>query len=227
MPTKDETPEFTDRDVRLIANSLCNAFDTRRLELLPQILAEWARTDLREHLQRPELTPERRERVARVGKCAQKLLEALCAIDVQDRVGMALKMRAEGDWTELTELIKRIEDEGGFLTKLAEAARQTWKRSPGRPRNIRAYLVMKDVAAIFEWLTNMKATRQVDTKSHDETGPFWQFAAAIWPVVFGEADDGLPAAMKNWASYGASYGERSDLIVNIAMRQPTWGIFER
>jgi hypothetical protein len=86
---------------------------------------------------------------------------------------------------------------------------------------------MKDIAAIFEWLTNIEATRQVDRISGVGAGPFWQFAAAIWPVVFGEADDGLPAAMKNWSSYRKRYGERSALIANIAMRHPTWGIFER
>jgi len=226
MAPEDETPKFTGRGVRLIADSLCNAVDTRRRELLPRILAEWGRTDLREHLQmRHEITPERRKRVKTVGKCAQKLLEALCAIDVQDRYGIALKMRSEG--TKFDGPVKRIDDEGDFLTTLAEAALQTWKRGPGQPRNIRTYLVMKDVAAIFEWLTNMEATRQVDRKSGVETGPFLQFAAAIWPVVFGKADDGLRAAMRNWSSYRKRHGERSVLIANIAMRHPTWGIFER
>jgi hypothetical protein len=228
MATEDESPEFTERHVSLISDSLGNAVDIGRRELLPRILAEWVRTDLREHLRvRNEITPERRKRVKTVGKCAQKLLEALGAIDVQDRYGIAFKMRTERGSTEIDGMVKRIEDEGRFLTPLAEAALQTWKRGPGQPRNIRAYLVMKDIAAIFEWLTNIEATRQVDRISGVEAGPFWQFAAAIWPVVFGEADDGLPAAMKNWSSYRKRYGERSALIANIAMRHPTWGIFER
>jgi hypothetical protein len=230
MATKDEAPEFTDRDVRLITDSLCNAVDTGRRELLPRILAEWCRTDLRGHLQNRR-TPERRRRVVAVGKRAGDLLRALTAVDKVDRAGIASEMvRAAGGiagWAEISELIQRIEEEVVFLTKLEEAAPQTWKRGQGGPRNITAYLVMQDAAAIFEWLTNTEATREVDRDSHAEIGPFWTFVAAIWPVVFRKADDGLPAAMKNWARDRKRYGERSALIANIAMRHPTWGIFER
>jgi hypothetical protein len=71
MATEDERPEFTERQVSLISDSLGNAVDIRRGELLPRILAGLVRTDLREHLRvRHEITPERRKRVERVGQCA-------------------------------------------------------------------------------------------------------------------------------------------------------------
>ena len=56
---------------------------------------------------------------------------------------------------------------------------------------------MKDLAAIFEWLTGRKAARGVDRTYHTETGPFFRFAQSIWPVAFGNTR-GLKAAIKNF-----------------------------
>ena len=225
--TPSSTPEFTDRVRNLIAKSLPDTVDPRRRELLPKILCDWSSNDLREHLHRRRITPERRKRMERVGKYAHKLLQVLCATDMYDRTAIALKMRSDDGWTELDGLIKRIEEEISFLTKLEKAAPRTWKRGRGQPRNITAYLVMQDAAAIFQWLTNMEPTREVDRDSHSGTNAFWELVAAIWPVVFHSGDDGLPAAMKNWASLKSANREKSALIANIAMRHPTWGIFER
>jgi hypothetical protein len=94
----------------------------------------------------------------------------------------------------------------------------------GRPRNILTYLVMMDIAAVFEYLTDTAATRQVDRSTHEETGPFREFAGAIWSIVIG-SDDGLSAALKNWAEGKKRHAECSPLIVNIAMRHPEWGLF--
>ena len=81
---------------------------------------------------------------------------------------------------------------------------------------------MKDIAAIFEWLTGTRAARRI------ERGPatFGRFAEAIWPVVFESADDGLQSAQKNWAAFRARYEEESALIANINMRHPEWGVFD-
>jgi hypothetical protein len=57
---------------------------------------------------------------------------------------------------------------------------------------------MMDIAAVFEYLTDTEAVRQVDRNTHDEKGPFRDFAGAIWSVLF-TSDDGLSAALKNWA----------------------------
>jgi hypothetical protein len=75
---------------------------------------------------------------------------------------------------------------------------------------------MMDIAAIFEWLTDRKATREVDRINGKETGQFWHFAAAVWPWVFGKGVSGLPAAMKNWEKWHLRFGEESQLIRNIA-----------
>src|SRR5262249_20406237 len=102
----------------------------------------------------------------------------------------------------LAEMKERLRLEDDFLIKLEAATQRTVaqdKQGPGQPRNVSAYLVMMDLAAIFEWLTGKKATRVVDRITNDETGPFWDFAAAVWPLVFGNGCHGLRAAMKNWA----------------------------
>jgi hypothetical protein len=121
-----------------------------------------------------------------------------------------------------------LNEETDFLSKLsAIAPEKLWKSGPGQPRNLRAHLVLQDAAAIFEWLTGMKAARGVDRIGAFETGPFFRFASTLWPEVFGNGVVGLPAAMKNWAQYRSQYNERSALVANIALRHPTWGIFER
>ena len=102
-----------------------------------------------------------------------------------------------------------------------------WASGRGQPRNISAYLIMLDIAAIYQWVTGSRASRRYDPyKDHDqESGPFWRFASAIWLAIHGTRD-GLSAAMKNWARYRAQFGEEFALIANIAMRQPLWGLLE-
>jgi hypothetical protein len=242
MATDDAPPVFTDRDVRLIDKSLPDAVDPRRRKLLGQVLREWSRNDLREHLSRESsaIIRERAKRVKMVGRRARSLLRAIDALDDRDKGAIAVQMPRAGvplwpkmsghlkrETSEILGMIQRIRDEHAFLAKLASAAPAAWKRGPGQPRNITAYDVMRDAAAIFEWLTNLKAARVVDRVSGDEVGPFWRFLGAVWPVVFGKGDEGLRAAMKNWARLRSLHHEQSALLANLALKHPTWGIFER
>ena len=79
MANGDATPVFTDRDVRLIAKSLPNEVCPRRLELLPDVLREWSRNELREHLSRESAATIRKriERMESVEDHARGLLQAL------------------------------------------------------------------------------------------------------------------------------------------------------
>jgi len=125
----------------------------------------------------------------------------------------------------VAEMKERLKDEDDFLRKLAAATARLIDEldeslSGRRPRNIRAYLVMMDLVAIFEWLTGRKATREVDRALGKDTGPFWDFAAAVWPHMFGKGRYGLSAAMKNWKKWHSLYGEESPFIRNMAMRHP-------
>jgi hypothetical protein len=233
MAIEDPIPRFTARDVHLIVVSLPDTVDSRRRELLAEILPEWSYFDLREHLElQNPITPERSVLMQSVGQCAADLLLALKAIDEVDREVLAAAMAlvagenslASG-WTEISKLIKRIEEEASFLSNLEEAARNL-KRGRGQPRKIAARLVMMDIAAIFEWLTDKRPTREGDVGFDAESDPpFWRFAAAIWPVVFGKGNFGLSSAMKNWAEERREHGYESAVMFNIHMRRPEWGIF--
>lgn len=48
------------------------------------------------------------------------------------------------------------------LSRDSPAPSKFWKQGRGQPRNLAAYLVLQDAAAIFEWLTDLKAARGVD-----------------------------------------------------------------
>jgi hypothetical protein len=236
MVTYKAAPKFSVEIVKAIVGSLPKPLSERRAELLPRILHEWSHTSLREHLSRESRATIRRRMEAQdiVAKCARRLLEAFDAIDHRDRTAIIVQMIvAEGRHpeevspTEVADRHNRLNEEQGFLRKLAGIApRQFWNLRRGGPRNLAAYLVLQDAAAIFEWLTGLKASRGVDRIHGTETGPFHRFVSTVWPVVFG-TQAGLSAAMKNWALARSRYQERSAVMANMAFQHPTWGIFER
>jgi hypothetical protein len=232
MANGDTTPVFTDRDVGLIAKSLPDEVCPQRLKLLPLVLGEWSRNELREHLSKESAATIRKriERMEAVEDHARGLLQALEALDDRDRAAIASQMLPRDLWLSpegggiIRGLTHLIREENSFLTKLAAAAPTAWKQGRGRPVNMMAHLVIRDAASIFEWLTKTEATRQVNRSTHQETGPFCTFLAGIWPVVFGKGDDGLPAALKKWAEYRGR--ESSALVANIAFRHPEWRLFD-
>ncbi len=236
MKKGDAGPEFTTLDVERIVACLPDAIDGRRRELLPLILRDWSCTDLRKHFSREprEIIRNRIKQLKAVGNRAAQLLPAMEAVDERGRIRIAIFIAlADGEghalfelYDELAVLTRRLDEERAFLTSLAAAAPKAGgKARRGRPRNTLAYLVMLDAAAIFEWLTEKRAARGVHRSYGCETGPFWRFVAALWPVVFGKGGHGLTAAVKNWDAARRRHKEESGLIANIAARHPTWGIF--
>jgi hypothetical protein len=255
MTVEDAAPQFDERAVELIKASLPAGIDQRRLDLLPLVLNEWSRTDLREHvsLEGRATVRTRYDRLKKVGDCATLLRQALEAIDQRGRSWIVQEIAREEGSTffsvsreKFTDMRERVNQEYDFLRKLTAATMRRLKqeddflrklttatlrlseedeeRKRGHPRNIPAYLVMLDLAAIFEWLTDSKATRVVDRTDHTETGPFWRFAESVWSVAFGTTR-GLKAAMKNWAEARELYHEHSSFLLNLPLRRPEWGIF--
>jgi hypothetical protein len=222
--------DFSVQAIKSFAAALPEPVCERRRELLPRILREWIRTDLRRYLplEDPIIKGKRFKKIQAVKKRAGELSRTLKALDQRDLNYIVNEMlTAEGDqsrprWADLS---KRLDEERDFLTKLADI-RQRQKQRPGQPRNYAAYFVLQDAAAIFEWFTGTEAGRVVDVSSGEETGRFFKFASALWPVVFGKGVQGLSAAMKNWAQGRKRHDEASALIENIALRHPTWGVFE-
>jgi hypothetical protein len=226
----DTFTTFNNVDLKRIAASLPDGVDQARRDRLPSILEEWARTDLQENLSRESQATrrERRRRLQVVEGRARDLLQSIEALDPAGRFSIVYQMVGERpSQAELEQQKQSLDTAMALLNRLVESQPSAiWASGRGQPRNITAYLILKDIAAIYEWATGSKASRRYDPyKDEDqESGPFWTFAKAIWLAIHG-TEDGLSAAMKNWASYRARFGEESALIANIAMRNPSWRLF--
>jgi hypothetical protein len=224
-----EPVKFTDRDCELIAASLPSGTEPKRRELLPLLLREWARLELRMHLTRMPLPllALQRKRLRKVSTRAVALIEALDELEEGDRWELvALLGIAEGLGllaAYRNEQNKHRVDEWRDRTaKIALAtSKPVWKPGKGHPRKIIAQLVLQDLAALFEYLTDLPAGRLVDRRTGEESGYFLHFARAVWPVVFGNGDFGLVPQLREWADHGS---KKSRMINAVEPRRPEWGI---
>ena len=217
---------FSDHEIKLIAASLPDGIDQYRLSLLPRILRAWSAWELATHLEEPsKMSTASRRELKRLETKLNDILRELDARDLHARFYFAYNLATGQGRSPLAaaaavdQTLERVRD---FLTRLAVAAKAENPRR-GRPSHTVELQVISDIAAIFEWVTGRRATRQFDRISQAETGPFRQFAEAIWPVVFGKGDAGLTTAMRNWESAGR---KASPIIRQIAWRHPTWQIFD-
>jgi hypothetical protein len=194
---ESKSVKFTSRELGLIAKALPKNTVERRLAVLPDIIRDWGRTDLpRLFWVKPEPVEVRNERYRRL-KCfetaANQLANAFAALDKTDRTRLIIKLAcppnqypygltstniegAEHDLDKTYSLLPRL-----FAAAQAASEPYAPKRRPA-PDNV-GYLVLQDLAEIFEWVTNIEATRRVDRKSRDDSGPFHHFTAAVWPLV--------------------------------------------
>lgn len=220
---------FSEADVALIAEALP---PNSQSALLPILLEEWAEVALPDHLLH-EPYPEKTKRNARL----KRLLEA------PDGYAGALPSLTD---TDLALLARWLAGDRGSLSYYEiKSERQRWEqairthRAPleevkraasgvqvaikrGNPPNRIAYLVMLDFAEIYRALTGQAATRIVDPYDNHTYGkdisPFFEFMFPVWSVLFGNGEEGLPAAIKRWAEMSAKTGERSAVIENLLMR---------
>lgn len=220
-------PTFTARDIGLIKIALPTVTDPAKLAQLPAILRYWCENELSEHLsvEGRATATERNKRFARLSTAADKLLAELKALPDADRDIVALNMTMKASNAPFSPSArrsfrafpKRLSAYAKVLQQLSASAKAEIQRfGRGQPKNTTAYLVMLDIADIFEDMTGCPATRQTNRRTGDPEGPFWDFASAIWPVVFGAGDDGLQAAIRNWVTY-KTYNDRSSLIANFRL----------
>jgi len=183
-----------------------------RVALLPEILRAWADEDLREHLSLEGRVAKRQreKRLRSVGARAQKLIKAIEALDHTGFFDSALEpqMRRAGTSllkTEITAAKRRRDGAISWMVDLAEVfngseyeSANGKKRKPPPDKATRYYLVMLDLGAIFELVSGEEPRRRVDFDSGKTYGPFADFAAVVWLVVFGNIR-GLSYAVRVWA----------------------------
>jgi len=226
---------FANSDIQLIIQSLPSGIARNRLKLFPKIIREWSRTELPRHLSLESLKAirDRGKKVEAFENNARALMQALNALD--DAGLRRIEHRIAVTQVELTLAKQEFGVLRRFLTRLTSVEPHVIQKSRrGRQRNYIAYLIILDTAAIFEWITKTKATRRVDRDDNRDIGPFWKFAEAIWPLVFGKGKSGLSSAIKNWAAAISAFErgrsetkDQSALMANIALRHPSWRIFEK
>ena len=129
-----EIVRFTDRELRLITSSLPKVINQHRLDLLPDILRNWGRTDLPGHLrQKPEPIQERRQRrlrLERVEAAAKELNEALAALDEADQGKIIINIASPAERfpeglsaPNIERANREFEGTPAWLPRLAAAAR--------------------------------------------------------------------------------------------------------
>lgn len=233
---------FTGEQIGTLVAALPGVADTHRRENLPCILKEWSQIDLEDHFSRstPKQIRAKRKKIDRIAKEARNLAQALS--EVQRHVGIAIAGQllvtdagsqfnllnhedSSRSKRRLDEELERLE----LLAKRAIEASTAFVPPPLRKSTLIRYLILLDLAAIFEWATQQSAGRRVKTDISDDAGknygPFWDFVSAIWPMIFGSVA-GLDYALKNWAESRGLYKDASPIIRNIDMRHPEWRIRE-
>ncbi len=135
-------------------------------------------------------------------------------------------------YDDICEANRRLHEEPKRLELLAEAATKAstnFVPLPLRQSSLIRYLILLDLAAIYEWATRQRAGRRVKTDLQADAGktygPFWEFAAVAWRIIFGSVK-GLDNALKTWASGRRRYKEFSPVFANLHMRHPKWRIRE-
>jgi hypothetical protein len=233
---------LTDEDVGALVAVLPGCTDAHRRSLLPRILREWSRIDLEEHLTRstPRQIRAERQQINKVAKRARELAQALSELEPDGRFVIAGQLVEAGAGSRfgllshedsfeadrrLDEAQKRLEE----LAKAATEAHRAFVPLPNRHETLLRYLVLLDLAAIYEWATRQRAGRRVGTDTSarpgETYGPFWDFASVAWPIIF-ESVAGVDYALKTWADARRRYKEKSPIIGNLHLRHPEWRIFE-
>jgi hypothetical protein len=231
MPKRVAAKKLTAENLRSIAASVSSSANKSRLKLLPRILREWERTRLQQYL-----LPDspKTENIVSIKEAARQLLDTLKGLDKVEwldlKVHLIRERHTEDTSRQEFQNVDEILNATKFaLSKLALLRPEHLKRGPGRPRNIVGYLILQDAAAIFEWLhgdaPDKRASRRINRHTGRLEGPFHNFASTLWVGVY-ESDARYSTALTNWASWQRREG-RSVFMVNLALRRPSWRIFDR
>ena len=225
---------FTNEAIASISAALPSGAPPERVALLPELLRAWASEDLLEHLSREGRQLVKR-RGGRLGTISDKARRILDAVDKLDEVGQFLiargpQMRREARignsrWgrtglpfigpDDMGEAERRRDEALSWLADLIEAIAEP---SPEPPPDIktRGYLIVLDLAAIFELVTCTKPTRRITAAGSRPYGPFWDFVTQVCSSFkgVGSIDQSIRDVV---AFYPKEY---SPFIANLQFRHP-------
>jgi hypothetical protein len=105
--------------------------DPRRYKLMPQIIREWAGVGLRQHFvtEPPAARRKRSDRLTRLGKLADRLLEVLDGLDEHDRLTLAAQMGIVEGQSDLEAIFseenkRRLDESRDFVAIIAAAGKR-------------------------------------------------------------------------------------------------------
>jgi hypothetical protein len=218
--------DVSDSALEAIVAALPPGAPPERAELLPAILRAWVREDLSKHLSREgrAAVRQREARLQAVNELAKALLQAVTALDERGSSEMALRPQMRRDradiWNVNLATADRRRDRAiSWLHDLVQAFDEPQLEPPPDTKAER-YLVMLDLAAIFELVSGEPATRRTGPDTGVPYGPFWNFAKALWSAVYG-SDRGLQNAMRIWADHTSSQAKL--IQVEVAMAEEALG----
>jgi hypothetical protein len=239
--------DFTTDQIKQVMAALPGCTDEWKRQLIPMILGEWGRIDVEEHLNRPppEQVRAQQKLLEKLASCTNELGQVLSILSPSLRFAVAYQF-AKGDvstevghepvqaWhNRIREAYLRFGEEPARLKRFGVAVTQTaahWGPSPLRHSSVVHYLILQDMATIFEFATDQSPTRRIRTDAHVDSGqdygPFWNFVSAIWLIVFGSTNR-LSYAVRYWAEAQSKHGEWSPVMLNMDLRHPEWRIFQR
>jgi hypothetical protein len=211
--------QFTADQLAAMVATFPDLTDGRVRTTLPLILEEWGHVDLSEHLARktPEQFRKEQRQLEQVANVARKLRDALAGLAPGVRFTFAFRLdaiarapnaEAASDHFPLEGTLQHLERRQlECVAQAAEATAGRWVPLPFRHTTVVHYLILQDLAAIFEYVTGEGASRRVRGEDHPEAGrdygPFWDFAMVAWRIIFG-SNKGLSAAIKRWLTRGRS-----------------------
>jgi hypothetical protein len=219
--------KFTDRDVKAILSHV-SVVEPKKADRLGDVLRDWAKHDIpRASSIYPDKTVARNrlKAIRCVLKHAQGLRDALENFEKFGGSSWLVWKLIDGRSGENHSTAKvmqtcRIVEHQVFLRELESAAKaieRGFTAVTDQRRNLLSYLLLLDMAAIFEWLAGRPARRG----SNDRPHPFNQFVRELWRVIFGQTH-GMEAALKNWATGTNKFKDRSAVIFNVSLRHPDW-----
>jgi hypothetical protein len=203
--------QFSEEAVDAMAAALASSTDPARSALLLSILRAWAEEDLHEHLSREgrAATRYRERQLQSAGTQAQKLIKSISALDRHSFFQTAFKPQMHHAGTSLWETdvaaarqrrdsaISWLVDLAGVFNGSENDAANGKKPKPPPDRATRSYLILRDLAAIFELVSGEEPTRRIDCCGRTY-GPFAGFTADVWVQIFGNTR-GISYAVRVWA----------------------------